>query len=171
MGRSSMTIKARLALTQDFSGDRPGVTFYSIQPAGTWTGGDLDASVFENVIKGGKTYLMAGQLQDVNAWDITFAEFPSSDSWRRSVELVFDWIFRSGGVVAWIADGIGYTGPPDLFVPEKTAEVILEGRSVDGLQVGLLDLDEPLIPLNKAQLEQLRLAAQGLADTEWVDVS
>jgi hypothetical protein len=166
-----MTIKARVALTQDFSGDQPGVTFYSIQPAGTWTGGDLDVGVFENVIKGGKTYLMAGRSQDVNVWDITFTEFPSNHSWRRSVELVFDWIFRSGGVVAWIADGTGYVGPPDLFVAEKTAEVILEGRSADGLQAGLLDLDEPLTPLNKAQLEELRLAAQGLADTEWVDVS
>lgn len=171
MGCDSVTINARAALTQDFSGGRPGVTFYSIQPAGTWTGGDLDVNVFENVVKGGKTYLMAGRLQDVNVWDITFEEFPSNDSWRRSVELVFDWIFRSGGVVAWIADGIGYTGPPDLFVAEETAELILEGRSADGLRVGLLDLDEPLKPLGKTELEQLRLAARGLADTEWVDVS
>lgn len=166
-----MTIKARVALTQDFSGDQPGVTFYSIQPAGTWTGGDLDVGVFENVVRGGKTYLMAGQVQDVNVWDITFAEFPSNDSWRRSVEKVFGWIFRSGGVVAWIGDGIGYVGPPDLFIADKTAEVILEGRSAGGLRVGLLHLDEPLAPLSKAELEELRLAARGLADTEWVDAS
>lgn len=166
-----MTSNARDVLVQDFSGGRPGVTFYSIQRPGAWTGGNLDVDLFENVVKGGKTYVMAARDQEVNVWDLTFSEFPSNESWRRSVDLVFSWILSSGGVVAWMADGVGYTGPPDLFLAEETAEVMLEARTVDGLHVGCLNLDEPLAPLSKSQMDELRRAASGLADVEWVDVS
>lgn len=46
---------------------------------GTWTGGDLDVGVFENVVESGETYLMAGRLQDVNVLGVALAEFPRND--------------------------------------------------------------------------------------------
>jgi hypothetical protein len=153
---------ARDTLRQPFAGDRPGVTFYSAQPRGAWQGGTFPAGHFPGLVKDG-VFTMHGDTWEITLWDLTFDEFPSGDAWRAAVDRTFDWIFASGGVVAWIGDGVGYAAPPKLFDGEQMANSVFEGRGRNGVRVGELDLDAPARYLDATQMAALREASCGLA--------
>jgi hypothetical protein len=109
---------------------------------------------------------MHGRAWEITLWDLTFEEFPAGEAWRSAVDRTYDWIFESGGVVAWIGDGIGYAAPPKLFDAEKMGNCVFEGRGRDGVRVGELDLDAPARYLDAAQLAALQEASGGLATSE-----
>lgn len=160
-----MTAAARATLRQPFRGDRPGVTFYALHPRGAWRGGAFPLGCFPGQVRDGE-FTMHGERWEITLWDLTFEEFPDGVAWRRAVDEIFDWIFRSGGVVAWIGDGTGYAAPPALFDGRKMANSVFEGRGRDGVRAGMLDLDAPVGYLDEAQLGTLRAASGGLAEAE-----
>ncbi|WP_328461677.1 hypothetical protein OHA21_33240 [Actinoplanes sp. NBC_00393] len=157
-----MTTPARATLRQPFRGDRPGITFYALFPRGAWHGDDFPLECFPALAQAGD-FTMHGQDWEIKLWDLTFEEFPDSESWRTGVHRTYDWIFASGGVVAWIGDGTGYAAPPQLFDAKRMANSVFEGRSADGIRVGALELDAPAVYLDGAGLRVLRTASGGLA--------
>ncbi|MEU4160509.1 hypothetical protein [Actinoplanes sp. NPDC026670] len=153
-----MTAPARAVLRQPFRGDRPGVTLYALYRPGAWIDGDFPDRHLPGVVTP-SSFVMDGPGWEIRLWDLTFDEFPDSASWRSGIDEVYAWVFRSGGLVAWIGDGIGYAAPPHLFDAGKMANSVFEGRSHDGVRAGTLDLDAPAVYLDAAGLAVLRAAS------------
>jgi hypothetical protein len=160
-----MTPVARDVLLQPFRGDRPGVTFYSLQARDAWPGLAFPAEYFEGVIEC-REHIMNGEFWEIVLWDITFSEFPSNEAWRGAVDRAFSWIISQKGVASWVGDGIGFAAPPDLFDPVEMSNAVLEAVVQNGLRLGLLNLDMPVKYLNGEELLSLRNACEDLATSE-----
>jgi len=111
-------------------------------------------------------FMLYGNNWEVLMWEVEVSEWPRSGQWTNALQETFSTLLQDGAVVSWIGIEGYFCDPPDLFRPECMSRGVLAAMTADGSMIGQIHPDQPLARLSDADLEYLRSAAKGLADTE-----